>query len=720
MAETALQSQSVSDSHGSLPLVQPPDAAYSPTPKVDRLVQEISQAEVKTMVTVEDFLRWSSEPVLKRYGNRKRKFADVRGYSEDESDKNGSDYRPSDSESTELQSTRHVRRRLSRRVRVGTSKNADVVKSLKKHRQRLSEKSLADRLLTAAVLSHVEIGPAHADDEQSTHIRGRPPLKFIRVDRVSSPASIANARRGNVVDPRRVAPFHDVAFSFAGTSSPQFRDSVRKPITKWRPTASMTPTGYAMSSRRGKGATGGSSYQLGRYDVIPLVFVPLPEHEAGFNVTFSEWRAHPDCANNRCRNTQLSGNAEYPPLPFVPPVQVVPNEHPQYSRGLEDSPQLPLQKQVAFSSPAFSSPFRHSRSTEPFSSADDPVLSDEDVRSAAPSEASLSALRNKHSTHAATSPSVSSATATPLVLANCLQSAYPTTQLSPIAFAAASSPLDDLPTRSPTLRASHAADTRGSFRMPLSATRSNLLEAKQIPSTVTVPKNLKPLKPLFSFFDDFLKTARAVTAAANAQCNDASVTGSAPSSRLPASAKRLPSDRGPMMVRLHRDSAAQARLKLDVLTGEVRRTPRLSGRVRKRPSASVLRRPPTPNLDVVDLSSSSSIVVSVDTRSSLASRPSMSPTLNRNSARLASVNIATPQGNSSASSASFDILAALRRTTTHVLLPPTPCSAVARAPMPYALADEETCGEDESVGLGPTVDFFGGLRMRSVTPEDMP
>ncbi|OBZ72539.1 hypothetical protein A0H81_07978 [Grifola frondosa] len=220
--------------------------------------------EQETSIMVEGFLQMSAVAATKRYKRLKRKGKDRRI----DNKIHGSDDEVDNSPDAGTSFSRK-RRRITTIYTSSDSAEYSEPPARKSSRQRFRKKrqSLATRLLTAAVLSHVDLAEPELCRDKA-HTATRRPLEFASVHRLSSNSPPISGRQ-NIVDPKKVAPFSKAISQFDSSPTAIRRESYS--ITGWRP----IPVTPHRSLRRGTGEI----HHKGRV-VVPLTFVPLEEHEA--------------------------------------------------------------------------------------------------------------------------------------------------------------------------------------------------------------------------------------------------------------------------------------------------------------------------------------------------------------------------------------------------------------------------------------------------------
>ncbi|KIM80485.1 hypothetical protein PILCRDRAFT_89709 [Piloderma croceum F 1598] len=182
-----------------------PDSAHSLSEVEDTSSNE--NHEVVEVVTVDEFLRRSAEKKpTKNYGRRKRRVVDLTSDSELEEPSSSSAPRP----------------------------NPPNRKNIKRIQPSRKKAKLAGRLVRAAVLAHVDpIESLRRRRDSNIGEFTRQPLQF--VNETHSPVKITSrGRTATLVDPRKIAPFHE-PYSFAHRSqSPVMNTRKQKPVTKWK------------------------------------------------------------------------------------------------------------------------------------------------------------------------------------------------------------------------------------------------------------------------------------------------------------------------------------------------------------------------------------------------------------------------------------------------------------------------------------------------------
>lgn len=246
---------------------------------------QIPDGKPENVITVDDFLRWSAQTPQRRYRRKRRLYNKLQDLPRGDSHQSCIGVHPE-----YAGMSRHTRRcpikthtdHTSREV-IGMNRTAYNTQDSRIHPSRNIRKTqpLASRILTAAVLSHVDPVQLSVGEDDDLHIGGRRPLKFVLADRLSMQETVSRTQKWKVIDPRKAAPLHDMPSPFASCalSLPLVRRNPKKPITDWQPAVCGYPSQPYLSGQKTKTeeATDGQSEQT---DVVPLTFVSLEEHEA--------------------------------------------------------------------------------------------------------------------------------------------------------------------------------------------------------------------------------------------------------------------------------------------------------------------------------------------------------------------------------------------------------------------------------------------------------
>lgn len=179
-------------------------------------------------LAVEDFLRWSVGAPQHRHrykGRRVVKFSD------------DSDDRFVMESDNELDNAARVRKRRRPLPQLPASddeyqpseeERKNYISSRSKRSGKARPKSLADRMLRAAVLSHVDL------DGKELHVGGgnRKPLKFAMKSSITPPTNYLNTDKIRLVDPRKVT-FHSPAFRKPATAVDRKQGPRTQGFTRW-------------------------------------------------------------------------------------------------------------------------------------------------------------------------------------------------------------------------------------------------------------------------------------------------------------------------------------------------------------------------------------------------------------------------------------------------------------------------------------------------------
>ncbi|KAH9939498.1 hypothetical protein B0H21DRAFT_825157 [Amylocystis lapponica] len=232
---------------------------------------------VLTAVTVEDFLRWSTEGPVKRYGKRARKRNQASPDKDYEQDSEDQESYP--------KPLRHRKRRRALRI-CASSEAEDIPVSSTGSEKRLKPRitRFSKRILTAAMRSHVDLTASsyHQDDMDVTHILvSRFPLTLVS-DVEIRPTAMDSRQCRIIVDPKKALPMHDACFSAQGTVSPSVVPRVpvtRRPISQWNPVL-LGPPARCIPSGTGENARNAPPEER---NAVPFTLVSLEEHEASLH-----------------------------------------------------------------------------------------------------------------------------------------------------------------------------------------------------------------------------------------------------------------------------------------------------------------------------------------------------------------------------------------------------------------------------------------------------
>jgi hypothetical protein len=338
----------------------PPIAAFSPVPFFNAdpdsthtlsEVQDTRSSEnhgVVEVVTVDEFLRRSAEKKpMKSYGRKKRRVVDL----------------SSDSEGAVT--SKSIRSCFYGVVYVSfletTSFSAPRPhppsrKNIKRIQPSRKKAELAGRLVRAAILAHVDptenLRRQHDSNiDESTQA---PKLQFI--NETHSPMKITSrGRTATLVDPRKIAPFHEPYFSAHRSQSPVMNTRKQKPVTKWKSACHWaSPSSNSRTIR-----TMNSAVHDKTSTRIPLSFIPLQDAEKAYSSKSASFLRHfrqmskfMHFRRDHCSKLHLTV-LERPPKSLRTPL-VFPASQIQ-----EDQIPGRPSKRIKHSSPAFSYPVNH-------------------------------------------------------------------------------------------------------------------------------------------------------------------------------------------------------------------------------------------------------------------------------------------------------------------------------------------------------------------------
>lgn len=233
------------------------------------------------VVTVEEFLRRSAEKPTKNYGRKKHRIVDL-----------GTSCRAHQlAENKESNDTQPKRPRKRRRTSASRSRSPSgspyVFSKTSDHpdarpRRKRRIKSLAARIVRAAILSHAE--PKHGLLHKNTSVdSSRHPLKFVPATR-SSPNAISKYRTCTLVDPRETSTFHQASFSRESSLSAVTKN---KPLSTWRTIRDETRCEDPPHKKTKVQVVRKQGIPLRISDCPPLAFVPLRDAEEAYTVKMS-------------------------------------------------------------------------------------------------------------------------------------------------------------------------------------------------------------------------------------------------------------------------------------------------------------------------------------------------------------------------------------------------------------------------------------------------
>jgi hypothetical protein len=154
---------------------------------------------------------------------------------------------------------------------------SSVSNNMRRRPQSRKAKSLAQRIIAAAVLSHVN---PHKDIASATS--SRHPLPLVSGHRgLASPSGVVRKHQTrNLVDPRKTVPFRQATFS-SGTCRDHLntpRTTRQKPLTKWN-TVYDPETPGKLRSRKARNPQGVQQRAL---HCPPLRFIPVHDAEQAY------------------------------------------------------------------------------------------------------------------------------------------------------------------------------------------------------------------------------------------------------------------------------------------------------------------------------------------------------------------------------------------------------------------------------------------------------
>jgi hypothetical protein len=214
-------------------------------------------------------------------------------------------------------------------------------------------------LVRAAVLAHVD--PTESLRRRRDSNIGestRQPLQF--VNETHSPVKVTSrGRTATLVDPRKIAPFHEPYFSDHRSQSPVMNTRKQKPVTKWKSACHWSsPSGNSRTIR-----TKDSVLHDKTSTRIPLSFIPLKDAERAYSSKSASFlrlfrQLSKIMLSRRDHSSKLHLTMlERPPKSLRTPL-LFPASHIQEDQ-ISDRPS----KRIKHSSPAFSSLANHPPST---------------------------------------------------------------------------------------------------------------------------------------------------------------------------------------------------------------------------------------------------------------------------------------------------------------------------------------------------------------------
>jgi len=145
--------------------------------------------------------------------------------------------------------------------------------------RRKKQANLAGRLVRAAVLAHVNpTERLRRRLDSKIDDPSRRALQFI--DEAHSPVKmISRGRTATLIDPRKIAPFHEPYFSTRGSQppSPVMKTRKHKPVTKWKSACHLSP------SSDSRAITNASAVHYKASTRVPLSFIPLKDAEMAYS-----------------------------------------------------------------------------------------------------------------------------------------------------------------------------------------------------------------------------------------------------------------------------------------------------------------------------------------------------------------------------------------------------------------------------------------------------